>query len=698
MNILHRRPLLLCCTVFMLSSVIGLALPAGYKLSVWLLFLVCAILYAIFSLRRECSRSRMIFVAVVVLLTSVALLQSHFTFAGPQMTRLQELEQTTVRVKGTVTDRRGSGGNLTSYALELAAVNGERTSGMAVLTCYYVSVLQPGCEVELEATLIPLTEAAGDGYDATALRGDGYVIGLLSEDETTVTVLQENSKKLSVQAGTLRRKLAARLDILAGTGSKGLPPGLLLGERAYLADEVRRDFSRAGVSHMLAISGLHVTLLFGLLDGLLRLIRISKKFRAVLLATGAVGYLILLGFPPSATRATVMLGVTYLSYLLSSHADPLTSLGLSGALIMAFTPYAVADAGFWMSFLATLGLVTVMPPVWEWLNRPLSGEGSPLKWLLRRDLFKFISALLVGLIAMSFTLSIVAAVIGEMGILSPVSTLLLTPFCAVILLLSLLVLPFMGTAVGSFFGDLLQIVCSYTLKLTEWLAEPSWVVVSLRHPAVLPLASLMLGGVLVFLVIRLPTRRRWLVLLPILFGWTVIGGVLGIQRIVTEDKIGVTYLQPSSASDSLVMVSGQEGFICDLSNGSLSSMTAAAREAERRGATELSVLMLTHYHNRTSGALSTLLFRETVRALWLPSPESEEDYGYLLACLEKADLANVPVYMYDTGEELQVFGKGRLTLETTSIKRSEHPVLLVSMDVSLVETGNDCLVYCGAAV
>ncbi len=698
MNILHRRPLFLCCAVFLVASVVGLALPATGKLIVGLLSLACAILYAIFSLRRRCSRGRIILVAVATLLASVGLLLSHLTFSGSQTIRLQELEQTTVWVKGTVTDRRGSGGNLTSYALALASVNGESTDGMAVLTCYYVSGLQPGYEVELEATLIPLSEAAGDGYDATALQGDGYVIGLLSEDETTVTVLQEESKKLSVRAGNLRRMLSARLDLLAGKDAKGLPSALLFGEKSYLSDEVRRDFSRAGISHLLAISGLHVTLLFGLLDGLLRLLRVSKKFRAVLLASGAVGYLILLGFPPAATRATIMLGVTYLSYLLSSRADPLTSLGLSGALIVAVTPYAVADAGFWMSFLATLGLVTVMPLVWEWLNRTPRREASPLWTMLRRDLIKCMVALAVGLIAMSFTLSMVAAVIGEMGILSAVTTILLTPFCAVILLLSLLVLPFIGTAVGAFLGSSVQLVCIYMLNLVEWIANPSWVVISLRHPAVLPLAALMLVAVLAFLVIQLPTRRRWLTVLPILLGWTAIGGVLGIHHILNRDEIDVTYLQPSSVSDSIVMVSGQDGFICDLSNGSLSSMTTAVREAERRGATELSALMLTHYHNRTSGALSTLLSREMVRALWLPSPDNEEDYGYMLSCLEKAKLANVPVFVYDAGETLEVFGEGRLTLETASIKRSEQPVLLVSLDVSLEETGSDRLVYCGSAV
>jgi competence protein ComEC len=619
------------------------------------------------------------------------------TFHGATATRLHALEQTTVQVEGVVTDRRGTGGNMTSYTLSLSAVDGEETSGTALLTCHYVSDLQPGFAVVLEATVIPLAEAAGDGYDATALRGDGYIVGLLSESEESVTITHENSTILSVRAGKLRRALSARLELVTGAGAQGIPAALLLGDQSNLSDEIRRDFARTGVSHLLAISGLHMTLLFGLLALFLQLIRVHKRARAVLLGISTLAYLLLLGFPPSATRAVIMLGVTYLSHLLSERADPLTSLGLAGAVILAITPYAVADAGFWMSFLATLGLVTLMPLLSRWL----STEGAKEPLLLRtvlRGLVKLATAILVGIVAVSFTLFVVAVVIGEASILSPVATLLLTPFCAVILLLSLGCIPFMNTALGVLLGGVIEQVCALMTDLTAWLARPSWVVVSLRHPAVVPLAAVMTAVLLLLLVVRLPSRRQWTVVLPLFVGWIAIGSVLGIHHLITQDEVDVTYLQPSTQSDALVLVSGNEGFVCDLSNGSLSSMTAAAREAKRQGATELSVFMLTHYHTRTSGALVSLLARETVRALWLPVPADEEDYYLLLACLEKAEAAGVPVYMYAPGETLRVFEQGSLTLETASLGRSVQPVLLVSLDVSDGDTGKDRLVYCGSAV
>ena len=208
----------------------------------------------------------------------------------------------------------------------------------------------------------------------------------------------------------------------------------------------------------------------------------------------------------------------------------------------------------------------------------------------------------------------------------------------------------------------------------------------------------MLAVTLILLVVRLPEHRRRMVVLPILVGWMALGSVLTLHGWLTRHEWDVTYLHPSTASEALVLVSGSQGFVCDLSNGSLSAMTAAAREAKQQGATELAAYMLTHYHTRTSGALATLLEREMIRELWVPRPVNEAEYYQLLSCLETAESADVPVFLYESGDTLRVFGQGMLIPEITAIKRSEQPVLLLTLDASPLQTGTCDLVYCGSAV
>ena len=688
MDIFRHRPLFLCCSVFLLATLAGFFLrSAGILMAVGGVLAVGATALCLWRSGRR-SMISVCVIAAAALLALGGIARSHLWFHGGDAASLSALEGQTVTVTGVVTDRRGAGAYLTSYSVRLTSVSGEETSGLVLLTCHYVSDLQPGYAVEMEVTVISLSEAAGDGYDATALMGDGYLAGLLSESEETVTVTSESTGGLSVKAGALRRRLAVVLNSLTPR-AEGLPSALLLGDKTALSDSVRRDFSRAGVSHLLAISGLHMTLLFGLLAGLLRLLRLPKRGRAVILSVCAAGYLILLGFPPSATRAAIMLGFVYLSHLLSAKADSLTSLGLAGALILAVTPCAAADAGFWMSYLAVLGLVTLMPEVNRFFKER-AGQSS----LLAVGFFQVLTGILVGLVAMSFTLPVVAVVIGEMGVLSPVSTLLLTPLCGAVLVLSLLALPFGGGVVGTLLGGLTEGVCGGMSSLASWMGEPSWAVVSLKHPAVAPVAFGMLIGVLILLAVRLPKRRQWTVILPLLAGWIAMGGVLGIHALTTAGDMTVTFVQPSSQSDMLVLTEGHTAVICDLSNGSLTAVNGAVRAAEEEGATEISALMLTHYHSRTAGTLTAILSRETVRELWLPVPDTEEEYYLLLSYLEKAESTGVPVSLYSEGEALTLFGGCKATLETDMIKRSVQPILLLSLDGG----EGSRAVYCGSAV
>lgn len=711
MTIFRNRPLFLVCTAFMVAAAVGFGLfgvaelgrPLGWLWLILLCLFVAGAAVGTLYLWKRNRRRVAVCLWVTATLVVVALIQSYITFAGEQTVYFHSLEGEPVTVTGVVTDRRGSGGYLTSFALDLESVGGKDADGLAVLTCHYRSELEPGNRVTLEATLLPLDTIAENGYTANALRGDGYVVGLLSEDEGAATVTEREVRSLRVAAGNLRRTLGAKLDLLVGDEAEGLPSALLLGDKTYLSGQVQRDFSRTGTSHILSISGLHMTLLFGMLEAILRFARVPRKGRVVLLGSLALFYLIIVGFLPSATRAVLMLGMAYVSVMCSARADTLTSLGLAGALILGVTPWAVADAGFWMSFLATFGLVTVSPLLTSPdTEQPPRSEVSLPRRIIRRARTAIRNqgvALAIGVAAVTLTLFVTALVIGEMGVLSPIATILLTPLSGAILITSLFALLLGATPIGVVAGVIAGWCSRVMITLTAWMGEPSWSVISLRSIGVLILAILFTAAAMVLLCLRPNKRRRLVFLVTILVGWTVIGGVSAVSLIADDEKVTVSYIQPSSQSDMLVLVSGREGVICDFSNGSLSSMQAATQEAKRQGATEFSAIMLTHYHNRTIGTLGEILAQEKVRALWLPEPTTDEDYYRLRSCLEKAEIAGVEVLIYREGQDLHLFSTYRISASTTTLSRSVQKVHLLALArLGADGTVRESLVYAGSSV
>ncbi len=693
MKLWKNRPLFAVTSVFMGAALTGFFLAGTAKLIfVGLFVLAAVILSCLYLLRKRRGQmvkpTRVLLSVCLLSAASVALLQSFLSIDKAQASAEAYVGQDCT-VVATVKECKGQGGQMSTYALDVHWINGEAVDYDGLLTCYYVAGLQPGYTVLLSPEVIPLSEACGDIYEEYLLMGEGILTGFISLQETDYTILSDEPDTFLMSLARHRMMLSEKMSLAFGKDAAGLPSALLLGERGHLEDSTKRDFSRAGVSHLLAISGLHMTLLFGLLALILKLFRIPPRVRAVILGIIAVAYLVYLGFPPSATRAVIMLGMTYLSVLCFAGADPLTSLGIAGAAILLFSPISVADIGFWMSFSATLGLLTVLTMSRGTAQRPDQG-GRPIRWLCR-GFHKLGQGILAGVAAITFSLWVVAPVMGELSLLSPVMTLVLTPLVGALLILVPIAMLTPGTPLGEGLVWLVQRICGIITHLCEVCAKPPWAVISLRHGAVPFLAVIII--LFTLLLLGLSLRKRKVVLVPMVAGWLVIGAILGLHSAGQAKTLQVSYLVPSTTSEMLVMTQGQAAVILELSNGSRRSFLAAAEEASQRGATELSAVVLTDYHARTSGSLWMLMNRETVRALWMPRPTCEEDYYLMLSCLEMAEKTNTPAVIYDHGDELILFGEMTLTVARDMLKRSVQPVLLVTL-----ESPSEKLTLCGRSI
>ncbi len=694
MKLWKNRPLFSVASVWMGTSLAAFFLVSEVKCLLAVLCLAASLLLLTVLLiptfrRTSRALSRWALCLCLLLGAALALIQSLLCIDLPER-RVSELEGKTCTVEAIVTECRGSGNNMSAYLLSVTSVNGEPTAYDALLTCYYVADLRPGHTVTLTAEAISLSEAAGDLYEEYRLTSEGVFGGFLSLMETDYAITSDEPASPALRLAKSRYTLSLDMERLFGEAAAGLPSALLLGERDHIPDSTKRDFSRAGVSHLLAISGLHMTLLFGFLALLLKACHIPPRVRAVLLGAASIAYLAYLGFPPSATRAVVMLGMTYLASLCFASADPLTSLGVAGMGILLFSPTAVADVGFWMSFSATLGLLTILPVI-QAPTGDRQGKCGRFAGLWRKPCGKLWSGLAAGIAAVTFSLWVTTPIIGEMSLLSAPMTLLLTPLVGVLLLLVPAAMLLSASPVGPWLTEAVRLISSLINRACELCASPSWTVVSLRHPAVPYMAIAMV--LLTLLLLGLSLKRKGVILLPMVTGWVVIGLILGIHAVNTDNDLQVTHLVPSTTSEMLVMTRGHEGVICEMSNGSRRSFLAAAEEASRRGATELSAVIVTDYHTRTSGALLKLMGRETVRALWLPKPTCENDYYLMIACLEAAQRTDTPTVIYDHGEDLTLFGTATLTVERTEIKRSVQPVLLLTL-----ETPAEQAVICGRSI
>ena len=161
-----------------------------------------------------------------------------------------------------------------------------------------------------------------------------------------------------------------------------LADALLLGRRETLDRELADRFAQTGLVHLLAISGTHVALLGAVFLLLGRVLRLSRDRVAWLTMGLTAAYLAVIGAPPSALRAGIMLALGLMAVLLQRPSAALPIVAAAALLILALQPLAVLDAGFQLSFAGVLGILVLRRPLLAQLPGGAWRRQPAVRWTL----------------------------------------------------------------------------------------------------------------------------------------------------------------------------------------------------------------------------------------------------------------------------------------------------------------------------
>lgn len=165
----------------------------------------------------------------------------------------------------------------------------------------------------------------------------------------------------------LRRHLAETFLEVYGEENGALLAAMLLGERTFLSEETQSLYKAAGALHVIAVSGLHISLLGLGLYRLLRRIFDAQAPAAVISVLCMAAYVFLVGNPPSAVRAFIMFAMGLLAGYWKRTLDTPTALSLSAAIILMGNPFYIRQSSFLLSFLAILAIAVFQPALKECL-------------------------------------------------------------------------------------------------------------------------------------------------------------------------------------------------------------------------------------------------------------------------------------------------------------------------------------------
>lgn len=293
-----------------------------------------------------------------------------------------------------------------------------------------------------------------------------------------------------------RRHLADSLDRTLPEPQCSVAKAMLLGERGSIPQEVRDDFSHSGAAHLLAISGLHVSIVCGLAltVGVAVFGRHRPVYLIVALATVWL-YVAMSGMSASGVRAAIMGSVWLWADWIGRPRSAFTALTFAAAVMLAVSPRLLADVGFQLSYAAMAGLIFLTPIFQGWgkrlIDAPEGFVGSAGRFV--------ISGSAVTLGAVLGTLPLIAYHFREISLMGLPATLLTLPAVPGIIVTAGLAggLGLVSPAVGEVFGWAAWLFVTYVIELTDRFADLPFSSVDVRvsAPAVWSCYAVLLAAV-----------------------------------------------------------------------------------------------------------------------------------------------------------------------------------------------------------
>ena len=454
----------------------------------------------------------------------------------------------------------------------------------------------------------------------------GVTLGITGCDG--LTLLPGNKPLLS----RWRQAIRLRLDDLLGDQSP-LAAALLLDDKSDLPEDLAEDFQRAGVAHVLTVSGLHVMILFSCILLLLR--RFSPSQRSVLLVSLALlgGYALLVGARASVLRAGLLMVYLQLGRMARRHRDPLTGLAAAFLCILVLRPLELFAAGFQMSFSAVLGLILLGDRV-KILVKKIRNP------MLQRVIHAFASTL-CAVLGTCFPVGWYYHRLSLMGLLvSPAVVAVITLLLPVLIGLLFLSLPLLPLA--RVLGQGVALVCSALSAFVRVCASLPFADFLIRRLPFYVTAAAVLCLVLCTRYVLLNRRKR------LLMGCGALA--LSLTLMFALQNRDVRYIQFSEGSaDAAILEDGSQTLLIDV--GEYGGDVAGYLLSEGR---RDNYVLLSHLHSDHTLGLSDLLRqRVPIDGIYLSAearttPASDA----VLEALRQAEERGIPIHTLCAGDHL----------------------------------------------
>ena len=693
MELFTRRPFLFSCFLFivfsLLSYVYGLGILFLFVLS---LFAIISILFAVFLKKH---RSKFLLSLTCIIFAIAGVLNVVFR-VDLKLQKAEEIIGEGV-IEAVVISEVSENDYYSEYSVRLKYASGEKVNIKSTLLTYFNCDLEAGDRIYAIAKIDYVDSSKlGTTYKNLNKDTDMYITTVVSNasdmriypDSVEYPLFSAEwfeDKFISINKDLEKLKVAIyeRLVGFSDEKSGSLAYGFLTGDTEHIETNTIRDFRRTGLSHILAVSGLHVSILLGSIEVLLRLFCVDKKIRIAIITPLSVGLLAISGFSESAVRSVFMLMYIYLAFLFSEENDSPTSLFASGAIIVLLSPHSLSDIGFWMSFMATLGIVTFYSFYQRSIHEKSKDTVKRHKWLKIPRYILY--TILITLTSNLFIAFIFYMCFGEIAVIAPLSNLLISPIAyifliAIPILLLLGGIPVLGEAIGFVISFLSEVIIFIASKLSHI----NFASISLRYDFTPYIIWSVTAITAIFLTIRL--KHKWLTITPVICGIVA----FTVCIVVFNNTYGKPILNCYGNDEEKILVISEksEASVYIDSVAYYNDYIKLNNDAKKYGATEFETLIVGNLSEIHIPSLQYFLNNSIVRNVYFPLPENNEETQKAVSIAYFCHKNSIQSAMIQEGDIIAFSDSVNVIIDYHDANESSYPEITFISDIGALHYKN----------
>lgn len=444
--------------------------------------------------------------------------------------------------------------------------------------------------------------------------------------------------------------------------------GVTIGDRSEISSYLFSIYKSSGLSHVLAISGLHISIITFSFFHVMAMFIKSMRVRSVLAIVVAFMFTALVGFTPGAVRSAVMISLVLTARMFILSGDSITMFFISLLVILLYNPYAICGAGLQLSYLCTFGILLIEPMIEEITSKfTFRKRIMTLRMHLIRKFFgMIIIPMIISFVSSVFSFPVLFASFDTVSYISPITNIFAVPLFsyAVELALVAFIVAAISVPFAMIFAYPAGCLFDIVTDMSRWLYDMDFGIISVHVEwMIVPfLISLFIIASLVFVTHK---RTRIFVISSMAFCVTLCLGAV-CHYFITSDVITFEY---GSNGSEYVFVSDDGGAYVDLGG-----YTANPKVVLENGMTSVEDYIIVEYNDYAVKRFDYLSGNIKVSNVYLPYTESGNNVT-LLKIKELANERNCDIIFYNEyfskkiseNSTLMIFGKDNNFAEDTLV-------------------------------